>query len=81
MSIGNIKYRYSLVKRIIYSIISFIKVLTPLMALEGEVGKMAERIEPIFLNTFNFLNEHFNIFLQFSDRYAIMRSEISGGIT
>ena len=63
MSIGNIKYRYSLVKRIIYSIISFIKVLTPLMALEGEVGKMAERIEPIFLNTFNFLNEHFNIFL------------------
>lgn len=60
---SNLRYRYNLAKRIIYSIISFIKVLTPLMALEGEVGRMADRIEPIFMNTFNFLNEHFNIFL------------------
>ena len=61
--IGEIKYKYGLAKRIIYSIISFIKMLTPLMTLEGEVGKLASQIEPLFLGTFNFLDEHFNIFL------------------
>ncbi len=61
--VNNLRYKYGLAKRIIYSVISFIKMLTPLMTLEGEVGKVASQIEPIFMNTFDFLDKHFNIFL------------------
>ena len=33
------------------------------MTLEGEVGKLASSIEPLFIGTFDFLDKHFNIFL------------------
>lgn len=54
---------FGLIKKIVYSVISFIKMLTPLFSLEGEVGKFVGYIEPIFMGAFDFFAEHLNIFL------------------
>lgn len=59
----NARDNFNLAKRIIYSVISFIKMLTPLFSLEGEVGKFVGYIEPIFMGAFDFFAEHMNIFL------------------
>lgn len=54
---------FGLIRKIVYSIISFVKMLTPLFSLEGEVSKFVGYIEPIFMGAFDFFAEHMNIFL------------------
>ena len=58
---SNIGYKLSTAKRIIYSIISFLKVLIPIFTIEAEIMKSVEFLQPFFLNVFDFLSENFNI--------------------
>ena len=48
MSIRDISYKYGVVKRIIYSIISFLKVLIPIFTIETEIMKSVEFLQPVF---------------------------------
>ncbi len=61
MSFDRIGHGFSVAKKILYSIISFIKVLIPLMTLEAEIMKKVEFLQPFFLSVFNFLSENLNI--------------------
>ena len=61
MSISDISYKYGVVKRIIYSIISFLKVLIPIFTIETEIMKSVEFLQPFFLTVFDFLSENLNI--------------------
>ena len=61
MSIRDISYKYGVVKRIIYSIISFLKVLIPIFTIETEIMKSVEFLQPFFLTVFDFLSENLNI--------------------
>lgn len=61
MSFGRIGHGFSVAKKILYSIISFIKVLVPLMTLEAEIMKKVEFLQPFFLSVFDFLSENLNI--------------------
>lgn len=54
-------YRYSLAKRIIYSVISFLKVLLPIFTLEEEIMKSVTMLQPFFLNFFDFISQFVNI--------------------
>lgn len=56
----NVAYKYGLAKRIIYSVISLLKML---FALEGEIMKSVSFLEPFFMNVFDFLASHSNIVL------------------
>ena len=58
---SEISYKFSTAKRIIYSIISFLKVLIPIFTIEAEIMKSVEFLQPFFLNVFDFLSENFNI--------------------
>ena len=58
---SNIGYKLSTVKRTIYSIISFLKVLIPIFTIETEIMKSVEFLQPFFLNVFDFLSENLNI--------------------
>ena len=58
---SNIGYKLSTAKRVIYSIISFLKVLIPIFTIEAEIMKSVEFLQPFFLNVFDFLSENFNI--------------------
>lgn len=58
MGLKNIAYKYSLVKRIIYSVISLLKMI---FALEGEVLKVVSFLDPFFMGVFDFLAKHSNI--------------------
>ena len=60
MSLKSTFYKYNLVKRIIYSAISLLKVL---YALESEILKNVSFLEPFFMTVFDFLAAHFNIVL------------------
>ena len=60
MSIRDVGYKFGLAKRIIYSIISLLKMV---FALEGEVLKVVAFIEPFFMKIFDFIAEHSNIVL------------------
>ena len=60
MGLRDIGYKYGLVKRIIYSIISMLKMV---FALEGEVIKVVSFIEPFFMKVFDFIAEYSNIVL------------------
>ncbi len=60
MSLKGIGYKYNLAKRIIYSIISLLKII---FALEGEVLKVVSFIEPFFMRVFDFIAEYSNIVL------------------
>ena len=60
MGLRDIGYKYSLVKRIIYSIISLFKMI---FALEGEVIKVVAFIEPFFMKIVDFIAEYSNIVL------------------
>lgn len=61
MSLSDIGYKYGVIKRIIYSIISFIKVFIPLLTLEAEIMKSVEVFQPFFLKVFDFLSQNLNI--------------------
>ena len=61
MSFSDISYKYGVVKRVIYSIISFLKVLVPLFTLEAEIMKSVDFLQPFFLNIFDFLSNNLNI--------------------
>jgi len=63
MSISDISYKYGVVKRVIYSIISLLKILIPLFALETELAKFVDFLQPFFLTVFDFLSENLNIVL------------------
>lgn len=63
MSLGDISYKYGVVKRIIYSIISFLKILIPIFTLETEIMKSVEFLQPFFLGVFDFLSQNLNIVL------------------
>ena len=58
---SNIGYKFSTVKRVIYSIISFLKVLIPIFSLEAEIMKSVEFLQPFFLKIFDFLSQNLNI--------------------
>lgn len=58
MSLRDIGYKYGLVKRIIYSVISLLKMI---FALEGEVLKVVSFLDPFFMGVFDFLAKHSNI--------------------
>ena len=58
MSLKDIGYKYGLIKRIIYSIISLLKMV---FALEGEVLKVVAFIEPFFMKIVDFIAEYSNI--------------------
>ena len=58
MSLTDIGYKYGLIKRIIYSIISLVKMI---FALEGEVLKVVSFIDPFFMKVFDFVAEYSNI--------------------
>ncbi len=61
MSLSDISYKYGVVKRIIYSIISFLKILIPIFTLETEIMKSVEFLQPFFLGVFDFLSQNLNI--------------------
>jgi hypothetical protein len=61
MSLSDISYKYGVVKRIFYSILSFLKVLIPLFTLESEIMKSVSFLQPFFLTVFDFLSENLNI--------------------
>ncbi len=61
MSISDISYKYGIVKRVIYSIMSFLKVLIPLFTLEAEIMKSVDFLQPFFLTVFDFLSDNLNI--------------------
>lgn len=63
MSISNVGYSFSTVKKVIYSIISFIKVLIPIFTLEAEIMKSVDFLQPFFLKVFDFLSQNLNIVL------------------
>ena len=58
VSLRDIGYKYGLIKRIIYSVISLLKMV---FALEGEVLKVVAIIEPFFMKVFDFIAAHSNI--------------------
>ena len=58
---SNIGYKLSTAKRVIYSIISFVKVLIPIFTLENEIMKSVEFLQPFFLKVFDFLSQNLNI--------------------
>ena len=58
---SNIGYKLSTAKRVIYSIISLLKVLIPIFTIEAEIMKSVEFLQPFFLNVFDFLSENLNI--------------------
>lgn len=58
VSLRDIGYKYGLIKRIIYSVISLLKMV---FALEGEVLKVVAVIEPFFMKVFDFIAAHSNI--------------------
>ena len=61
MSIGKISSKFSTAKKIVYSIISLLKILIPVLTLEAEIMKSVELLQPFFLNIFDFLSENLNI--------------------
>ena len=61
MSIGEISSKFSAAKKIVYSIISLLKVVIPVLTLETEIMKSVEFLQPFFLNIFDFLSENLNI--------------------
>lgn len=61
MSFSDVSYKFGIVKKVIYSIISFLKVLVPLFTLEAEIMKSVEVLQPFFLKLFDFLAENTNI--------------------
>ena len=61
MSLRDLSYKYGVAKRVIYSIISFLKILVPIFTLEKEIMKSVGFLEPFFLGVFDFLSENFNI--------------------
>ena len=58
MSLRDIGYKYGLIKRIIYSVISLLKMI---FALEGEVLKVVSFLDPFFMGVFDFLAKYSNI--------------------
>lgn len=63
MSLSDLSYKYGVVKRVIYSIISLIKVILPILTLETEIMKSVEFLQPFFLNVYDFLSQNLNIVL------------------
>lgn len=61
MSLSRIGHGFGVAKKIIYSILSLIKVLIPLMTLEAEIMKKVEFLQPFFLSIFDFLSQNLNI--------------------
>ena len=61
VSLKDLSYKYGVAKRVIYSIISFLKILVPIFTLEKEIMKSVNFLEPFFLGVFDFLSENFNI--------------------
>ena len=58
MSLKSVSYKFGLAKRIIYSIISLLKMV---FALEGEVLKTVSFIEPFFMSVFDFIAKYADI--------------------
>lgn len=54
---------FGTVKKVIYSIISFLKVLIPIFTLEAEIMKSVDFLQPFFLKVFDFLSQNLNIVL------------------
>ena len=63
MTISNVGYSFSTIKKVIYSVISFIKVLIPIFTLEAEIMKSVDFLQPFFLKVFDFLSQNLNIVL------------------
>lgn len=63
MRSGSLGHGFSVVKKIIYSIISFVKILIPILTIEGEIMKSVAFLEPFFLSIFDFLSQNLNIVL------------------
>ena len=63
MSESSLGSKLGIVKKIIYSIISFVKILIPVLTIEGEIMKSVAFLEPFFLNVFDFLSQNLNIVL------------------
>ena len=61
MSVSSIGNGYGGVKKVVYSIISLIKVLIPIFTLEAEIMKSVEFLQPFFLKVFDFLSQNLNI--------------------
>lgn len=58
ISVGNGDGRW---KKVIYSIISLVKVFIPIFTLEAEIMKSVEFLQPFFLKLFDFLSQNLNI--------------------
>ena len=76
MSLRDIGYRFGIVKKIIYSIISFIKVLIPILTIETEIMKSVEFLQPFFLTIFDFLSKNLNIVM-----FVGLTTLITGALT
>ena len=61
MSLNRIGQGFGVAKKIIYSIISLIKVIIPLLTIEAEIMKKVEFLQPFFLSIFDFLSQNLNI--------------------
>lgn len=61
MSISTFGNSFSTVKKIIYSIISFLKILIPILTLEAEIMRSVDFLQPFFLKMFDFLSQSLNI--------------------
>ena len=55
MSLKSVAYKYNLAKRIIYSILSLVKMI---FALEGEVLKIVSFLDPFFMGVFDFIAKY-----------------------